>query len=89
MQSLLEYLNELIGTHGQGALADQVKSDGALLCRFRSGQGALSIQTIQALLDAGNAGIAHPQEVEKLKNALEVMSDLWRQERRKKEGGKG
>ncbi len=84
MQSFLEYLNELIGTHGQGALADQVKSDGALLCRFRSGQGSLSIQTIQALLDVGNVGIAHPQEVEKLKNALEVVSDLWKEERKRK-----
>jgi hypothetical protein len=85
MQTFLEYLNELIGLHGQGALADLVKSDGALLCRFRSGQGSLSIQTIQALLDAGSAGIMHSKEIEKLKDALETISDLWRQERRKKE----
>jgi hypothetical protein len=88
MTTFLEYLNELIALHGQGTLADQVKSDGSMLCRFRSGQGSLSINTIQALLDAGKATIIFNTDLECLENALATMSDLWRQERKRRMEGR-
>lgn len=83
MTTFLEFLNDLISKHGQGALADQVKSDGSILSRFRSGQGTLSINTIEALLQAGDAVITTKEEFRKLQDALDTVSELWRKERKR------
>lgn len=83
MNTFLEYLNDLIAKCGQGALADQVKSDGSILCRFRSGQGSISLYTLEELLKAGNAVIISRPELRQLQDALSTISDLWHKERLK------
>jgi len=81
--TFLEYLNDLIAKHGQGALADQVKSDGSILSRFRSGQGPISLYTLEELLKAGNVMIIPRAELRQLEDSLATVSDLWRKERLK------
>lgn len=83
MATFLEFLNELIAKHGQGALADQVKSDGSTLCRFRSGQGTISIFTLEEILKAGDAVIMPRGDLRQLQDALDTVSGLWRKERKK------
>ena len=83
MGAFLEFLNDLIAKHGQGALADQVKSDGSTLCRFRSGQGTISVYTIEELLKAGDAVVIPRGDLRQLQDALDTVSGLWSKERKK------
>lgn len=84
MRAFTEFLNRLVGEIGQGTLADQIGADGATLSRFRSGQGSLSMEAVDKLLDVGNAVIIQRTEWEKLEGALETISDLWKIERKRK-----
>jgi hypothetical protein len=84
VKAFSDFLNRLISEKGQGALADEVKIDGAALCRFRSGQGNAPISVIDAALEIGQAVIISRQELKKLEDALDTVSDLWKAERRRK-----
>jgi len=84
MKNLSDLLSALVNSIGQGTLADKIGIDPSALCRFRSGQGTLSLKVIENILDAGEIVLVQRAEMEKRENALEVISDLWKEERRKK-----
>ena len=87
MKTFSDFLNELTGRMGQGTLADQIGMDGANLSRFRSGQGTITLASLEKLFDAAGACIVSCAERQRLEDALETLSELWRNERKKRNGG--
>jgi putative protein kinase ArgK-like GTPase of G3E family len=83
MKPFSEFLNELVGKMGQGALADQMGIDGAALSRFRSGQGSISLDKVDKVLEVADAVIVSKADRRKLEDALATVSDLWSKERQK------
>jgi len=88
LKSFESFLNELVDKTGQGTLADKIGIDGAMLSRFRSGQGSLNIQTIEKILHVGDGAIVGRGELRRLEDALEVLSDLWKKARKGEGNGK-
>ena len=76
-----DLITDLISKYGQGTLAEKVGTDDSTLSRFRSGQGALPLQAIENIIKEAEAMLARGEDIEKLYDALAVMSDLWRKER--------
>lgn len=83
MKIFSEFLNGVVGKMGQGSLADALGVDGSTISRFRSGQGPLCLEKIDKIFEIGNACIITREEKQRLEDALETVSDLWRRERRK------
>jgi hypothetical protein len=83
MKQFSDLLNRLVSEKGQGSLADELRIDGSALSRFRSGQGCAPISVVDHVLDIGNAVIISRQELKRLEDALETVSDLWKAERKK------
>jgi hypothetical protein len=83
MKPFSTFLSDLVGKMGQGTLADQLGIDGALLSRFRSGQGALCQEKIDKIFELAGACIVPCEEKRRMEDTLETISDLWRKERRK------
>lgn len=88
LKSFETFLNELVDKVGQGTLADKVGIDGSLLSRFRSGQGSLTIHTIEKLLTTGDGAIISRTQLRRLEDALEVISELWKKARKGQGNGK-
>jgi hypothetical protein len=76
-----DLITDLISKYGQGTLAEKVGTDDSTLSRFRSGQGALPMPVIENLIKEAGAILAQGEDIERLHDALAVMSDLWRKER--------
>ena len=87
MKAFSELLNDLVGKMGQGTLADQLGIDGATLSRFRSGQGSISLSNVDKIFELAEACILPCAEQRRLEDALETLSELWRNERKKRNGG--
>ncbi len=83
MNDFSSFLNDLIGHVGLGRLADETDIDPAALSRFRSDQGSLGLKKIDALLARGNAMIVTAEDLQKMEETLETISDLWKAERRR------
>jgi hypothetical protein len=88
MKTFSNYLNGLVGKKGQGTLADEIEVDGALLSKFRSGQGCLNLSSIEKMFDVGNASIICKEDLKKLEDALETITDLWKAERHRNQNSK-
>ncbi len=84
MKKFCLFLNDLVSRHGQGTLADTIGVDDSALSRFRSGQGSLPLLAIEKLLDADDVVIIPKEQMKRLEDALETISDLWKQERKSK-----
>jgi len=82
MKTFEIFLGELIDKVGQGTLADKLGIDGSTLSRFRSGQGNISMQTVEKILAIGDGALVSRPELRKLEDALEVVSDLWKRARK-------
>ncbi len=89
MKQFSDLLNRLVSEMGQGSLADMLKIDGSALSRFRSGQGCAPIAVVDHLLDIGKAMIVSREDIARLEDALETISELWRQERNRKKNERG
>lgn len=98
MRQFANFISNLVGKKGAGSLADEIRYDAGAFSRFRSGQGAISLEKIDEILELGGALIiskeefkqiedGYKEEIRRLKDALELQSDLWKEERRKN-GGK-
>lgn len=87
MKQFSDLLNRLVSEKGQGSLADELRIDGSALSRFRSGQGCAPIGVVDQVLDLGNAVIISRQELKRLEDALETVSDLWKEERKRNSHG--
>jgi transcriptional regulator with XRE-family HTH domain len=79
-----QFLTELINKYGQGTLADKAGTDGSTISRFRSGQGGLTIGTLEKLLEIGGAVICSRGYIMKIEDAFDTATDLWKRERRKR-----
>ena len=88
LKSFEIYLSELVDKMGQGTLADKLETDSSTLSRFRSGQGTISLKTIEKALTLGDAVIVSRGRLRRVEDALEVVSDLWKQARRSNGTGK-
>lgn len=88
LKSFEIYLSELIDKMGQGTLADRLETDSSTLSRFRSGQGNISLKTVEKALALGDAVIISRSRLRRVEDALEVVSDLWKQARRQNGTGK-
>ncbi len=76
-----DLITDLISKYGQGTLAEKVGTDDSTLSRFRSGAGALSMAVIENLIKEAGAVLVQGEDLERLQDALAVMSDLWRKAR--------
>jgi len=89
MRQFSDFLNMLVAERGQGKLADELKVDPSILSRFRSGQGAMSLEHIDGILTIGDAIIISKSEYEKeirqREDALALISDLWKESRAEKQ----
>lgn len=83
MKQFSDLLNKLVAEKGQGTLADQIHVDGSALSRFRSGQGCAGIGVVDQVLDVADAVIISRQELKRLEDALETVSDLWKAGRKR------
>lgn len=84
MKTFSDFLNSEVGKRGLGTLADQIKVDSAVLSKYRSGQGAMMLYAIDNLFELAGVVIISKEDLRKLEDTLETMSDLWKEERRKK-----
>ncbi len=78
MATLWDFLTEQINKHGQGTLADKLGIDASILSKFRSGEGAIKLGPLEALLKLGEAGVRSEAEIKKLEDAFEIATDLWK-----------
>lgn len=83
MANFSTFLNEKIGEIGLGTLSDKIEVDPAALSRFRSDQGNLSLKIIDRIFDSFEVVVISRAELRKREEALEVLSDLWKAERKK------
>ncbi len=87
IKNFTELLNDLVGRFGLGTLADQIKADPAALSRFRSDQGALCLNKIDSLMEIADVVMIARIDLQKMEDALETLSDLWKAERKKNGNG--
>jgi len=73
-----DLITDLISKHGQGTLADKLGIDASILSKFRSGEGAIKLGPLEALLKIGDAGVRPESEIKKLEDAFEIATDLWK-----------
>ena len=86
--NLTELLNELVDRMGQGTLADQCGMDDSTLSRFRSGNGSISLRHLEKIFEVANVVVISRSRLRKIEDALEVVTDLWKEERRKNTGNR-
>ncbi len=76
-----ELITKVISDHGQSSVAESIGESDSTLSRFRSGQGGMTIGAIQRLLDEYDMTITPKNHEQKLEDALEVITDLWKKAR--------
>jgi hypothetical protein len=91
MLQFSDFLNMLVAERGAGKLADELKIDPSTICRLRSGQGGINLQTIDEIMRIGDGIILSKSEYEKeiaqREDALALVSDLWKEARAEKQAG--
>jgi hypothetical protein len=79
--NLRQILIVLVGERGQGTLAESIGTNDSQLSRFRSDNGALSLEVLDKLLEVGGLEIVRKDDLKRMEDALEVITDLWKKAR--------
>jgi len=76
MRKFVDSLNELIGERGLVPVANGMGVDSAILCKFRSNQGNISLSAIEKFLELKNSSIVANEEWNRLQDAVETITML-------------
>ena len=76
-------INDLVNQKGQNKVALEVGVDDSAISRFRSATGGLPLPVIEELLALAGVEIVEKGHIRRLEDALETVSELWKQGRKK------
>jgi len=90
MDNFRDLISELIvKAGGPGSLADEIGEgvDSSRITRFLSGEQGLMLFQIEKLLELANVRLIANGELNKLKDTIQLLGDLYAEEREKNKKG--